>query len=341
MRRSIAIVFAAALVLTGCANQAPEQDPETIDGSGATPTEEDDASDEAEFPRTIEIPGGEGVEAQSITLEEAPERVAALTYETGELVAQLGEVDRLVFVQESLTKDILSSYPEEMGEVEFHASNEGAIDPESVIASDPDLVLLTARRGLEEELGQVVEEAGIPLIVLPNQWSTVAETTENIEILAQALGVEQAGEELVGELEEGLSPREVEGDAPQVLVLSNQAGQPFVTAGQAFPLEMVRLAGAEDAGEELDLVRTGPITAEQVVAIDPDGIVLLDMNGSGDAIFDELLTNEAVADLDAVKDERMVLMEGRSMQALGFRATIDGLDELHTWLEQEVVPATE
>lgn len=336
MRSSIAIVFAAALALTGCAAQTAEQDLDTPDNREEPASSDEQESSQQEFPRTIEIPGGEGVEPQTVTLEQAPERVAALTYETGELVAQLGEVDRLVLVQESLTKDILSSFPQEMGEVEFHAPTEGSIDAEAVIAADPDLVLLTARRGLEEDLGQVVQEAGIPLIVLPNQWSTVEETTENIQILAQALGVDQAGEELVEELEDGLSPREVEGDAPRVLVLSNQAGQPFVTAGRAFPLEMVRLAGGEDAGEELDLVRTGPITAEQVVAIDPDGIVLLDMNGSGEAVFEELLTNDAVGELEAVKQDRIVLMEGRDMQALGFRATIDGLEQLHTWLVEEV-----
>ncbi|HLS01048.1 MAG TPA: ABC transporter substrate-binding protein, partial [Beutenbergiaceae bacterium] len=110
------------------------------------------------------------------------------------------------------------------------------------------------------------------------------------------------------------------------------------TAGRAFPLEMIHLAGAKDAGEQLDLVRTGPITAEQVVAVDPDGIVLLDMNGSGDAVFEELLTNDAVAHLDAVADDRVILMDGRDMQALGFRATVDGLDELHQWLVEEVAP---
>src|SRR5699024_12444235 len=63
------------------------------------------------------------------------------------------------------------------------------------------------------------------------------------------------------------------------------------------------------------------------------------MNGSGDRIFAPLLENDAVAALPAVSEERVLLMEGRKLQALGVTATIEGRDELAAWLSEEGTPA--
>ncbi|HLS02699.1 MAG TPA: hypothetical protein VK054_12085, partial [Beutenbergiaceae bacterium] len=128
MRSVIAVMFVAALGLTGCGVQSGKQDPAGTQGEQTaqesaeeTPQQADEDHGSAEFPRTIEVPEGEGVPAQQVQLDSQPERVAALTYETGELVAELGAVDRLVFIQESLSKDILSGFADEMAQVEFQA----------------------------------------------------------------------------------------------------------------------------------------------------------------------------------------------------------------------------
>src|SRR5699024_8699759 len=119
---------------------------------------------------------------------------------------------------------------------------------------------------------------------------------------------------------------------PRVLVLSNQAGRPFVTAGGAFPLEVVELAGARDASERIGVSRTGPITAEQVIAAEPDRILLVDMNGSGRQIFADLLGNPAIAALPAVAEHEVLLVEGKQVQALGLTSTIEGRDRIAEWI---------
>ena len=331
MRLRLLCFSAAALLLAGCST-APSDD---------APSEtQTTAAEEASFPRTLEIPGGPGEAATTVTLEAEPTRIAALTYETGELVASLGAADRLVLVQESLANPVISSHAEEMANVENHAPTEGSVDAEAVIAADPDLVLLSTRRGLEEGVAKVLEGAGIPVLTLPNHWANLEDTTSNIALVGEALGLEDAAEDLTTSLTDGLVEEDVpEADRPKVLALSNQAGQPFVVAGEAFPLELLHLAGAEDAGASLGFERSGPISAEQVIAAEPDAILLVDMNGSGDRIFAPLLENDAVAALPAVSEERVLLMEGRKLQALGFTATIEGRDELAAWLGEEVTPA--
>src|SRR5699024_7659542 len=106
-------------------------------------------------------------------------------------------------------------------------------------------------------------------------------------------------------------------DAPRILILSNQAGRPFITAGTAFPVELVRLAGASTVSDELGITVTGPIQIEQVLAAEPDGIILIDMNGSGDRLFADMLGNDAVAGLDAVAHGRVLRVQGKEVQALG------------------------
>src|SRR5699024_5338565 len=113
--------------------------------------------------------------------------------------------------------------------VEHHAPTEGSVDAEAVIASDPDLVLLSTRRGLEEGVAQVLEGAGIPVLTLPNHWASLEDITANISLVGEALGVEDNAEELNSSLTEGLTGEEVAAsERPRVLALSNQAGQPFV-----------------------------------------------------------------------------------------------------------------
>lgn len=319
MRHRLLLLLALLLTLGACSTASPSESP-TTDDDGA-----------AAFPRTVQVPAGRELPADEVTLDSEPQRVAALTYETASVVAELGAADRLVMVPEQATNPVLSNHPEEMAAVENHVASESSIDAEAVIAAAPDLVVLNDRHGLEAGVGQVLESAGIPVLTLPNTWASVEDMTTNVALVGEALGVEDAAAALVEELSTGLAD-ESAADGPRVLVLSNQAGRPFVTAGGAFPLEVLRLAGAQDASEALGMVRTGPISAEQVLAAEPDRILLIDMNGSGDSIFRPLLDNPAVAGLPAVAEHEVLLLEGREVQALGLSGTVSGREQIVEWL---------
>lgn len=336
-----------ALVLAGCGSADPADpapsattDPAPSAAVGSTPAATQEATEEAEatqeaaaFPRTVSVPAGRELPADEVTLDSEPRRVAALTYEAASAVAGLGAGDRLVLVPEQAANAALSNDPEVMAAVEHHIVSESSIDPEAVIAAAPDLVVLNDRHGLEAGVGTVLEQAGIPVLVLPNTWSSVADMNANIELVGQALGLDAAAEELTAQIDTGLVD-ESRDDGPRVLVLSNQAGRPFVTAGGAFPLELLRLAGAQDASQDLGMVRSGPITAEQVLAAEPDRILLIDMNGSGDAIFQPLLSNPAVAALPALTEHEPLLLEGRQVQALGLSTTVEGRDRIAEWISE-------
>ena len=274
-------------------------------------------------------------EATTETAEKAtPERIAALSYEATEVLAELGLEDHIVMMPEAVRNPVLGGHIEQLANVESTYAVEKELDAETVIDLSPDLVIMTPRHGAEDTIGTVLEHAGIETLLTPNTWSTPEDLIENVELIGAEVGASDKAAELSSTLREGLTERaKADGDAPRVLLLSNQAGRPFITAANAFPSHLLGLAGATNVSAELGIETTGPIQAEQVVEANPDGIVLIDMNGSGDRLFSELLGNDAVNGLDAISQDRVLRVEGSDVQALGLTTTIHGLDTLASWVE--------
>ena len=255
-------------------------------------------------------------------------------------MAELGLADRLVLVPEAVTKEPLGGHIDELAEVPATFPVAMELDPETVISAAPDLVVMSPRHGAEDTIGSVLDTAGLTSLQLPSSWTSPETLASNVELVGEATGTEDAAAELVDTIESGIADASAETpgseaeDAPRVLVLANQAGRPFITAGEAFPLHLLDRAGAVSVSEELGMTTTGPISAEQIVEADPDGIVLIDMNGSGDRLFAELLANPAVASLPAAADDAMLRVGGREVQALGLADAVGGLGKLTEWTAQ-------
>ncbi|WP_040167668.1 ABC transporter substrate-binding protein [Microbacterium gorillae] len=327
-RATIPTLFVAtALALSGCATSASTAAPTA---TSASPTATEAA---AAFPRTVSVPAGATTAATEVTIQAEPQRIAALSYESAALAAELGLTDRLVMVPAEASNPALTDHADAFADVDATIATTSKIDPEAVFAQHPDLVILTARHGQEDSAGAALQALGVPVLVLPNAWSTPDQVAADIALVGEATGADDQAATLADELTTALAgDDEPAADAPRVLVLNNQAGRPFVTAGTAFPLEMLRLAGAQDVSAELGLKTTGPITAEQIIDANPDAILMIDMNGSGEASFASLLKNPAVAGLPAVTDGRTHLVLGKNVQALGLSSTPAGLADLKTWV---------
>ncbi|RZT64866.1 ABC transporter substrate-binding protein [Leucobacter luti] len=325
-RRLVAPVLLAAvatLLLASCGQAAPP-----------APTAEPGAPSAAaaDFPRTITVPAAPGGTESRLDLAAAPQTIAALDYESAEVIAELGLAERLVLVPEAVTNPALGGHIAELSEVPHTIPVAMALDAETVLALAPDLVVMSPRHGAEDTIGSVLDQAGTPTLQLPDSWTDVAHVTSNIDLIGQATGGDAAAVALTEALTSGLTPA-ADPSGARVLVLSNQAGRPFITAGAAFPLRVLDLAGGVSVSEELGITTTGPISAEQIVAADPDAILLIDMNGSGERLFTDLLDNPAVAALPGA--QRTLLVAGRDVQALGLTVTIVGLHTITEWLAAE------
>ena len=97
----------AALSLAACAG--------ATGGADSTPTPAAPTTSAAPvFPRTVEIAAGSAGAASTLVVPTQPTRIAALTYETAELVAALGEADKLVVVPSAVTNPALTNHLDEM-----------------------------------------------------------------------------------------------------------------------------------------------------------------------------------------------------------------------------------
>lgn len=326
---TVAAGFAAAtLLLAGCttAAEAPATAP-------ATESTAQSNTQEATWPRTITIPGVRGGADTELTIPAEPTQIAALDYESAEVVAELGLASKLVLIPEANLNPALGSHQEALQDVTaFPVAQQLAA--ENVLAVKPDLVILSPRHGADDTIGKVLTQAGVTVLQLPASWTNQQTLAQGISLIGQATGQEAAAEQLQANIAAKIAAAKApEQTDKAVVVLTNQAGRPFITAGHAYPLELVELAGAVDAGAQLQLERTGPITAEQLVQLDPAGIVLIDMNGSGDRMFAELLQNPAVASLRSISADKILRVTGKEVQAVGLTNSASGLAKLTAWVQ--------
>lgn len=263
----------------------------------------------------------------------APQRIAAISPDVAETVAALGAGDRLVLVPDTQTNPALTNHLPVMQAVGATLAAHGTADPEQILATDPDLAIITPRHEGESDTAALLEASSVEVLTLPNSWQTVDEMLANIDTIGDAIGASEAADELTASISTelaGIDP--VAGDAPSVLVLSNQAGRPMVNAGRGFTLDLLARAGGRNAADEVGLTRTGFADPEQIVRAQPQAILLVDILGAGRESFASILANPAVADLEAVREDRILLLDGKHTQALGLGTTVEGVRQIRDWL---------
>ena len=190
-----ALLAAGALVLTGCSTgpAGGESEGGATSAEGAT----------GEFPRTVEHAFGE------TTIEEAPERVATVSWVNHDVATALGVVPvgvpALDFgANENGSTDWFDAALEESGAEapETYAETDG-INFEAIAALQPD-VILGAYSGLTQEdydkLSEIAPVVGFPedAVAYGTSWQ------DSTELIGQALGREERAAEVVADVEQQL-----------------------------------------------------------------------------------------------------------------------------------------
>lgn len=191
-----ALLAAGALALGGCSTGPAGGEPD----SGATSA--DGAT--GEFPRTVEHAFGE------TTIEEAPERVATVSWVNHDVATALGVVPVGVpttdfGANENGSTDWFDAALEESGaEAPERYSETDGINFEAIAALQPD-VILGAYSGLTQEDYDKLSEIA-PVVAYPED--AVAYGTswqDSTELIGQALGREEQAEEVVADVEQQIA----------------------------------------------------------------------------------------------------------------------------------------
>lgn len=240
---------------------------------------------------------------------QTPARIVSLATGVGETLVALGVGERVV------GRDETSEVPAQ-AEVVTKAHN---VSAERVIALDPDLVIVDARTTPPEALDQI-EAAGARIVEVPEAW-TLADMAPRTTAIAKAVGVDPAP--LLATLPaDSADPTSASpADAPRVAFLYLRGTSAIYLLGGAGSGAdaLIAAAGGVDVGAEAGLEAFTPLTAEALVALDPD--VLLVMTGGMESVngMEGLLALPGVAQTSAGRERRVIAVDDEVLLSFGPR----------------------
>lgn len=274
------------------------------------------------------------VDGNDVTIESA-ERIIALNGDLTEIVAALGLGEHLVGV------DLSATYPPDLVAELPNIGYQYNLNAEGILALNPTVVIGKEGAGPPEVLQQV-RSAGIPVLIGPDAQDIDAPAAK-IRFVAQALGVPNAGDALVADLEADLATARaqldsVESPAPRVLFLYLRGTSTQAAAGSETAADtMITAAGGINVGAEQGIENYEPLSPEVIAAAQPDVILLMESGLQSMGGIEGLFTIPGLADTPALREQRVIAMDGLYLVGLGPRtgaAILDLLPHLHPELTE-------
>ncbi|MDO5378850.1 MAG: ABC transporter substrate-binding protein [Clostridia bacterium] len=259
--------------------------------------------------------------------ETAPESAAALSYSIAEIMVALGLEDKIVAVAPSMyiLDQVSEEYREAVGSFPLLKGNYGVPSLETVLDTNAEFVFGDSYSFYASSVGtpEDFEAAGVKVYATEGTCYKDA-TFENIynDILniGRIFRVEERAQELVAQLRERAAVLEEKvGGLEPVSVFyfdsDTGGGVEMATIGNTgLQSLMVRMAGGENIFGDVD-GQFITVSWEDVVDRDPTYIVVCDYYGEGYAEekIEGMKTNPATMEMDAVKNDRFIVVPGLAM----------------------------
>ncbi len=290
-----------------------------------------------QYPLTMNVPG----ESKKLILKKQPTRIAVLSPDASIAVDELIGTSHVVAVTDAAKNSTLDPRAADFAGVRHTITNDVNPSPEQVLSWNPNLVVVTARHTGEKDASSQLTTAGVPVLTLTNNWTTVHDVTSNLTLLGKVLNAQPKAATLVKRINQGVAAaRAATADAstrPSVLVLSNQAPtMPFINAGDVITSELIADAGGVNAAAAAGVQATMPVNPEQIVQANPDYIMLVDVLGAGESSFQSLLSNPAIANLNAVKEGHVKLFAARQVYGDAGTEIVTRIHQIMSWIHPEI-----
>lgn len=252
-------------------------------------------------------------------------RIVSINGTVSEILVDLGLEDQIVGV------DVASTYPARLQE-KPKVGHSRQLTAEGVLALNPDIVISTTD-DLKPEVKEQIVNAGAKVLVFEHEYS-VDGAKGLIRTLADSLDKTSVGDSILAALEHDLAKVDSldrQGTKPKVLFIYARGAGTMMVAGEGTQMEkIIQLAGGENAiGGFSDFK---PLTAEALVAANPDVILLFDSGLSSLGGVDMLLDMPGVKETNAGRNKRIVEMDGQLLtgfsQRLG-KAILELSEKIH------------
>lgn len=319
LRGLLAAVALAALALTGCAGTSASPDAPsaaTQVGPASVPSDPDrvvplESTAEPALPVTVR--SFDGVD---VTITDASRILAVDLYGTyAEIVFSLGLGDRVV------GRDVATGFPQ-AAHLPVVSGTGHDLNLEAILALDPTVVLTDSSIGPAEVLDQL-REAGVAVVQL-DPARTLAGIDEHITAVAQALGVPEAGSELIarvdGELAEARQAVPAGTDAPRVafLYVRGSAGVYLMGGPGSGADSLIEAVGGQDAGTAIGLdTPFTPITSEGMINAAPDVLLVMSHGLESVGGVDALVAMPGIGQTPAGENRRVIDVPDAELLSFG------------------------
>jgi iron complex transport system substrate-binding protein len=256
-----------------------------------------------------------------VVLPQKPTRIVSVTLGTDEILLALVEPSRLLGVTYLADDERISNLTGEAAAVPHKVR----ADPEQIIALQPDLVFVASF--LREEFNKVLHEAGLVVFQF-QEYDSIADIQENIRLVGQVVGEEEKAEALVATMQarlravaERVGPMATR---PHVLFW----GPHGYTGGRLTSMDdLITHAGGENLAAIYGVIGPANLSAEQVVAMNPQVII----GGSGTRHthpgLDASLMHPALQGTEALQKGKAFMLPMRYLVTIS-QCIVDGVEEL-------------
>lgn len=273
MKQKILSLFLAVLLLVSGAALAEETPTTVVDGMG----------------RSVEIPA-------------QPQTVVSLSPANTEILFALGAGDKVAGV------DASSDYPAEALEIDKVGDYTGP-NLEAIVALKPDVVF--ASTTLQAEI--IDQLTGLGVTVVCNEPAAYADIASGIQLVADVMGLDAS--ELLASMEAAKAAaleKAVSGESKPKVYFALSFGEygDWSAGSGTFIDDMITLAGGVNVAAAS--TEAWPMySIEQLVADDPDVILVSDFMGDG-SLIEALKNTDGYKDLRCVKEGRVYAVDANT-----------------------------
>lgn len=239
-------------------------------------------------------------------------RVVALANGSAEIIDSLGLKSILI------GRDIASNEPA-LESVPVVTSGHQVV-AEKIIALRPDLVIIDSSVGPSQAI-EALKKSGIKVESIEEVW-TVEGISQKVVAVASLLGVQKSGEQLADAIEATIvgASENVSG-SPRVLFLYLRGGNSiyFVGGKGSGADSLLAAIGAVDAGAVANSKPFSPLTAESIIELKPEIIMVMSKGLASVGGVSGLLALPGVAQTPAGKESRVISVDDSLLLSFGAR----------------------
>ncbi|MBM3925264.1 MAG: ABC transporter substrate-binding protein [SAR202 cluster bacterium] len=251
------------------------------------------------WPRQVEVLNG------IFEIRAKPARIVTVSIGHDEITYALVPATRVVGVG-GVSKDTTYSNVAEIAKAAPSISTE----PETILSVKPDIMVTSAF--FNKEKVAALERAGLQVLVTDLSGDP-AGRRNTILLMGYIYGEEERAIAFAKEIDDRHKAlQSVVGNKPskpKVLAVASYGDQIYTAGLKSTEGGIIEAAGGINAAAEAKLEFNPVISAESIISMSPEVIIITQPNDSGDPFKDQLMKNAALAQVPAIKNNKIYVVD--------------------------------